>query len=376
MGLLRVGVKGGNQNIGVVQQRNARPEKAGGLRGQNGKYITVVKVENDMPPMVGGQKLVRQQPIPGKPIKERQVAQVEVEKGLYAPLAYLNRGDVQAIKQAKILGKGGFGVAREIVHKEYGHCAVKEIPNEQAYRDECAKMLKIKRDVGYHDNLLNLHGITKGSKYDPKFIFMDLGGPSLFDRLRAEGSMKGSQLRKNFHQMVSGVNAMNEKGWIHNDIKPENILMAKDNNSHIKICDYGLAEKKDTFSFGGSYEYNSPEKFLSPKKIKAMSKASRLGELVGKADSWSLGCVFAEMSLGLGNPRIMADVLPKPGVKISRNHYNNIDKRRADISRELEKREGADAAYLFLALTEIHPQDRMASDQALNHPYFKSLKSQ
>lgn len=42
-------------------------------------------------------------------------------------------------------------------------------------------------------------------------------------------------------QLIEGMNELNEKGFIHRDLKFENILI-KDENM-VKICDFGLCRK-------------------------------------------------------------------------------------------------------------------------------------
>lgn len=42
-------------------------------------------------------------------------------------------------------------------------------------------------------------------------------------------------------QLINGMNELNEKGFIHRDLKFENILIK--NGSILKICDFGLCRK-------------------------------------------------------------------------------------------------------------------------------------
>lgn len=42
-------------------------------------------------------------------------------------------------------------------------------------------------------------------------------------------------------QLINGMNELNEKGFIHRDLKFENILIK--NSSILKICDFGLCRK-------------------------------------------------------------------------------------------------------------------------------------
>ncbi|KAL3500083.1 hypothetical protein ACH5RR_039176 [Cinchona calisaya] len=103
------------------------------------------------------------------------------------------------------------------------------------------------------------------------------------------------QVRQYTTSLLSGLSYIHSKGFVHCDIKPDNILLVDDYDGIItaKISDFGLAKKvglkrkrsgsrRREKGFGGTPVYMAPESIL-------------YGEYDCKADIWALGCTVIEM---------------------------------------------------------------------------------
>lgn len=89
--------------------------------------------------------------------------------------------------------------------------------------------------------------------------------------------------------VIQGIEQIHHLGYIHRDIKPDNILITHSGN--IKICDFQLVGKIGTIddSFCGTPEYMPPER-LTAKRNNCVLDAS--------VDMWALGVLAFELLIG------------------------------------------------------------------------------
>ena len=178
------------------------------------------------------------------------------------------------------LGAGGMGgvymgrdkmldrpVAVKVMLKEYG--ADPEFVEK--FKKEAQAAAKL-----IHPNIAQIYsyGISQGMPY----IAMELvAGGSLDSLMKHAGAGKTEvpRVMKICQQVAQALQCASDQGYVHGDVKPENILL--DANGNAKLVDFGLAGmQKDTKEIWGTPYYISPEKV-------------KLEEVDYRADMYSLG---------------------------------------------------------------------------------------
>ena len=178
------------------------------------------------------------------------------------------------------LGAGGMGgvymgrdkmldrpVAVKVMLKEYG--ADPEFVEK--FKKEAQAAAKL-----IHPNIAQIYsyGISQGMPY----IAMELVAGGSLDSLMkhaGEGKTEVPRVMKICQQVAQALQCASDQGYVHGDVKPENILL--DANGNAKLVDFGLAGmQKDTKEIWGTPYYISPEKV-------------KLEEVDYRADMYSLG---------------------------------------------------------------------------------------
>lgn len=139
-----------------------------------------------------------------------------------------------------------------------------------------------------HPNIVNIYDV--GQQDDIYYIVMEfVEGQTLKEVICAESPLSVDKAVNIAIMICDGIHHAHEKGIIHKDIKPHNILIT--NNGMVKVADFGIAQAitSKTVTFGdnvvGSVHYISPEQAKGQPVVPA-------------TDIYSLGCVLYEMLTG------------------------------------------------------------------------------
>ncbi|XP_048544449.1 putative cyclin-dependent kinase F-2 [Triticum urartu] len=210
-------------------------------------------------------------------------------------------GSTEDYQLTRVLGAGGFGVVVKARHRATGDdVALKFLvrsPDGGKRRHHRAHALHrgLLREACYlaacrgHPSVVGLHGIARDPRSGQCSLVLEHVGPSLAHVLRARRRpFTEEETRRVMRQLLSGAGRMHERGIVHRDIKPGNVLVGGE--GAVKICDLGLAVSMASAppprGRAGTRWYMAPEMLLGRPDY---------DELV---DAWSLGCVMAELLAG------------------------------------------------------------------------------
>jgi serine/threonine-protein kinase len=144
------------------------------------------------------------------------------------------------------------------------------------------KEFKILKNLS-HPNIIKVYKFGRVDKI--YYIIMEyIDGKSLRNILNENSEVSSRTILKILIKVGEAIEYVHSKKVIHNDIKPENILISK-NFLDLKIIDFGYAEKLPVFRrinyTGGSEKYIAPER--------------KKGIISFKSDIYSYGVMIEEV---------------------------------------------------------------------------------
>lgn len=198
------------------------------------------------------------------------------------------------------VGFGGMGVifkavrkdTREIVALKLLHGHLLDDPeNTKRFMQEASACSQLK-----HRNLINVFEYGVSRRGQPFMIMEYLEGHPLTSLIESKGRLEIPQFINLFTQICDGLQCAHERGVVHRDVKPSNIMVvnAPEGGREIaKVLDFGIAkfivetERKltPTGNVLGSPAYIAPEQCAG-------------GQADPRADVYALGCVMYEALAG------------------------------------------------------------------------------
>ena len=191
------------------------------------------------------------------------------------------------------LGRGGMGVVYKAHEEELNRfVAIKVLSEQLASHPEVVE--RFKREAKSMGALNDPHiiQIYLIGEHDgqPFFAMEFVEGESLSQRLKRVGKLSIDESRRILRQTAEGLATAHERGVIHRDIKPGNLML--DQRDRVRIADFGIAMTHDlgdrltrTGEFVGTPGYLSPEVCMGK-------------EVDARSDIFALGIVFYEMLTG------------------------------------------------------------------------------
>ena len=196
---------------------------------------------------------------------------------------------------------------------------------------------------------------TLSSDSDNGIVVMEYAeGGDLVSRILKE-PVSEDLMKKTVYQILKALVYIHGIGIIHNDIKPDNILIcdAEYRGDNVVLSDFGFA--CDVDEFGLAREYHGTVQYAPPEKM--------LGIPYGpEGDMWSLGvtmfvCLFQMMPYC--DPERVADEIVEGLPLLQTDILNDI----SDDARDLLRR-----------MLQKDPRLRISASKALKHSWFSDIE--
>lgn len=194
------------------------------------------------------------------------------------------------------IATGGTSQVREVSEPGTGrHLAMKLLnPAHPDYKEHKAAL---KREASVlktfeHPNIVRYEGFTAGR--DHTYLLMEyFRAPNVKLQLKTDRNALLVRFRKLVEGLCAAMQHVHEKGWVHRDIKPDNVLMNK--VGEVKLIDFSLASRPQSSlqKLLGKKEttIQGTRTYLAPETIRKLPP-------VFQTDLYSLGVLLFEVLTG------------------------------------------------------------------------------
>ncbi len=254
------------------------------------------------------------------------------------------------------LGIGYSAVVRRGVEVASGaDVAVKIIDKAKVNVRTTMAEVNLMAQLAPHKNLVRLLAVFEDEN-SISLVLERARGRELFERIMERGFLSEREAARVTRGVLEGLEFLHQRGVIHRDVKPENILFATESaDSEIVLADFGLSvvvEDEDIVIACGTTEYSAPEVNFR----RAVSFSS---------DVWSLGVVLYILLCGYHpfqheDRSVFYRQLSQGVIDFPSSEWDGVSEQAKDLVRWM------------LSST---PSNRPTATAALSHPWFQMAEN-
>jgi DNA-binding SARP family transcriptional activator/tRNA A-37 threonylcarbamoyl transferase component Bud32 len=207
--------------------------------------------------------------------------------------------EVAGYRIVSTLGRGGMSVVYLAEHdwlqrKVALKVLAPQLAEDERFRERFVRESRLAASLD-HPNVIPIY--EAGASGGDLFIAMRyVEGTDLRTLIHEGGALEPGRAVAIVRQVAAALDAAHEQGLVHRDVKPGNVLLARQRGSeageHVYLSDFGLTKRSasdsgitGTGQFVGTLDYAAPEQFKG-------------GTPDARTDVYSLGCVLFESLTG------------------------------------------------------------------------------
>lgn len=216
----------------------------------------------------------------------------------------------------ELIGEGGMAFVYRATHRILeGDVAIKILQRRYANQDDFRERFLREARLQYqiqHPNIVRVLDFIDDQDLVGCVLEWCNGGELASQKRSPKDGWPLVELEDNFFPLLDGLGLVHQQGYIHRDIKPQNILIQHQKGKEIwKVSDFGLLKDPhaeqltQSGAIIGTFHYISPEQFQESKEVDC------------RTDIYSLGVVLYQLLLGrvpfpATMPRLAIQILESP----------------------------------------------------------------
>jgi len=279
-------------------------------------------------------------------IKKQQIANTLLKAQQVHSAKMKKRGEIHFPKSdlcnkyefVRYLGHGSYGHVAECVSLSNEHkferVAIKKVPNVFRNVQDAKRLLRemvILRTMREHEAIIGLIDILPPAdieNFDTLYLVFEFVDTDLEKLIQSPQNFQRLHAQYVIYQILLGIKFMHSAGIVHRDLKPANILVNE--NVSTKICDFGLArgiaenliECKPMPKCEDKFEikrlFKETKQMAKEKNVQMQRQLtkhvvtrwyrapevilfSQRREHLAAIDMWSVGCIFSELMMMIGD---------------------------------------------------------------------------
>ena len=252
------------------------------------------------------------------------------------------------------IGRGGMGVVYRAKDRGLKRLvAIKLLPPELAFRSDIKSRFLREAETAAqlsHPNIVPIYTVHEQNGL-VFFVMAYISGDNLAKRLHERGVLTIDETRKILRDVGDALSYAHERGVVHRDIKPDNILLDAVTGRPM-VTDFGIARAMDS---SGDSRLTATGMAIGTPAYMSPEQAAGDREIDGRSDLYSLGVLGYQMLTG--EPPFTAGSTPAMLVKHISEAPIPVQQRRSDVPTDL--------ARTVMMLLEKEPKNRFPTASAL-----------